>query len=152
MVTSGLSDSEIGQMVEAARRARERSMAYKSKVAWGACILTEDGKLFGGCNIDGIISGEGICAERAAVDHAVVHGYYHYKGLCLFGETMGVPCGVCLQYLLMFCQINDSDIPVVMAQVEGTYEVSSVKQLLPKGYQTKVFQNELRGYKDNPVE
>lgn len=148
-----LNDLEIKQLIEVAKGAQEKAMVYKSRLAWGASVLTENGKVFGGCNIDGIISDEGICAERAAMDHAVVHGNYHLKAICLFGQDLGVPCGRCLQYALIFCQIRGEDVPVVMAQANGDgYEVSSVKQLLPKGYETKVFMEELRSYKDKPTD
>lgn len=152
MERGGLTESEIKQLIEVARETRGRAMTYKSKLAWGASVLTEDGRVFGGCNIDGIISDEGLCAERVAMNHAVAHGHYHLRAVCLFGEELGVPCGRCLQYSLMFCQIKGADIAVLMAQGDGGYEISSVKQLLPRGYETKVFKEELQGFKDNPVE
>lgn len=148
MDTEGLAESEIKQLIEIAKEARERAMVYKSKVAWGASVLAEDGQTFGGCNIDGIISDEGLCAERVAINHAVAHGRYHYKAICLFGQELGVPCGRCLQYALLFCQVKDADIAVLMVQGDGGYEISSIRKLLPRGYETRIFREELLRYKD----
>lgn len=150
MNNSLLSEEQVAQLVGAAKASRGKAMAFKSKLAWGASVLTEEGKVYGGCNIDGIISDEGMCAERVAINHAVTHGHYRFSAICLYGQELGVPCGSCLQYALMFCQIKGGNIPVVMAQESGAYEISSVKQLLPRGYETRVFGEELRDIEDKP--
>ena len=151
MTQPALDDAVIMKLIDVARLAWGSAMVYKSKIAWGASIVTHDNSYFGGCNIDGIMSDEGICAERAAINHAVVHGHYHFKGLCLFGKEMGFPCGRCLQYALIFCQVNNQDLPIVMAQEDGRYQISTIKQLLPQGYETRVYGDQLRSYQDKPI-
>jgi cytidine deaminase len=146
MQISSVTEEEIAKMIEVAKGARENSMAYKSKINFGASVLTESGECYGGCNVDGIISGEGICGERLAMFHAVAHGKYRLKGICVYGERAGYPCGICLQMATMFCQIRGGDISIIVASEDGKYEVSSVMVLLPKGYRSRSYAKEIESF------
>ena len=89
-------------LLEAALKVME-----KAYVIWGfrvgAAVLAEDGKIYEGCNIESRISGLGICAERCAIDHAVIHGNKRILKVALVIEDDNVlnamPCGVCRQYI-----------------------------------------------------
>ena len=111
------------------------AFALKSETKLGACVLTEDGEIYEGCNIEANISGLGICAERLAIDHAILHGKYAYKALALYvnSEKTPIPCGACLQYLMEFKPLAKKDITIYCFSKDKskTYKLS---KLLPKGY------------------
>lgn len=105
----------------------------------GAAVLAEDGKIYEGCNVESWISGFGICAERCAVNHAVLHGNTRIKEVALVmdrdnGKTPR-PCGACLQYIYDFAE--NPQIKIVMAKANNgkillkTVEVKLLKELLP---------------------
>lgn len=125
-------------MIAVALEARANAFVVNSNHPVGACVLTKKGDYFGGCNVENIISGLGICAERAAVDHAVIHGEYSYRGIAVVdegGDTF--PCGACRQYLALFGEVNDCDIEIVIADVSGKYQVRKLSELLPHKFMTK---------------
>lgn len=75
----------------------------------GAAILTEDGKVFDGCNIENAAYPAGICAERTAVGNAVSSGARDFLKIAIVGGKKGEitdfcpPCGICRQVLSEFC-------------------------------------------------
>lgn len=106
----------------------------------GAAVLAEDGKIYEGCNVESWISGFGICAERCAVNHAVLHGNTKIKEVALVMDVndddyVPRPCGACLQYIYDFAE--NPQIKIVMAKVNNgkimlkTAEVKLLKELLP---------------------
>ncbi|MGB9854234.1 MAG: cytidine deaminase [Candidatus Bathyarchaeales archaeon] len=97
---------QIGK--EESRLLKEASRAMeKAHVLWGfkvgAAVLAEDGKIYGGCNVESWVSGLGVCAERCAIQHAVVHGNRKIKEIAVVTdvktESETKPCGACLQYI-----------------------------------------------------
>jgi len=130
-----LSEEETKNLITEAKKARENTFNVRSAVhKIGACVLTTNGQYFPGCTIDGIISGVGVCTERAAVDHAIVHGKYQIKALCVVDEKLTYPCGVCLQYLYPLHQVTGADIDIIIADIHGNIEKSTLIALLPRGY------------------
>ena len=141
-----LSQDEISKLIKTATEYRQKSFLIKSKHKIGASVLTADGEYYGGCLIQSIISGLGQCAERSAVDHAVVHGKYNIKAICVVDTNQTYPCGVCLQYLMQFYQITNTDIDIVVSDVNGAYKITSLIKLLPHGYLTKKNLTSLKKY------
>lgn len=131
-----LSSEEISTLITKAKNAREAAFVPRSDHKIGACVLTTNGEYFEGCNIEGIISGIGLCAERAAIDHMVIHGKYEVKAVCTVDEGYTYPCGVCLQYMLEFYQVHDQEIEILVSDLNGEYKLSTVKELIPHGYIT----------------
>lgn len=86
----------------------------------GAAVLAEDGQVYGGCNVESWVSGLGTCAERCAINHAVLHGNRKIRELAVvMNASSGCeprPCGACLQYLSDFSA--NPHIKVVMAKAE----------------------------------
>jgi cytidine deaminase len=119
---------------------------YRAYVLWGfrvgAAVLGEDGKIYDGCNVESWISGLGICAERCAINHAVLHGNRRIKEVALVMEKENgedpKPCGACLQYISDFA--DNSEIKIVTAKVEHgkilfeTIKVKTLKRLLPSPF------------------
>jgi cytidine deaminase len=125
-------------LLEAALKAMNN--AY---VLWGfkvgAAVLAEDEEIYGGCNIESWISGLGICAERCAINHAVLHGNRRIREIAIIMDADSSseprPCGACLQYIYDFSQ--DSKIKIVTAKAKNgrilfeTVEVKMAEELLP---------------------
>jgi len=139
---SQLTDKEQ-ELLQAALRVMEN--AY---VIWGfkvgAAVLAEDGKIYEGCNVESWISGIGVCAERCAIDHAVLHGNRKIKAVAVVIEDKNVeksrPCGACLQYIKDF---SDDGVRVIMAEARAgqvlseTVDVKAIEELLPYSYESK---------------
>jgi cytidine deaminase len=112
-------------------------------LAVGAAVLAEDGKVYEGCNVESWVSGVGICAERCAIDHAVLHGNKKINKVAVVMEadkrSSVRPCGVCLQYIHDFA--HGSKIKIVMAKaqhmriVSDSVEVKTLAELLPFPYE-----------------
>lgn len=105
----------------------------------GAAALGEDGRVYEGCNVESSISGLGTCAERCAIDHAVLHGNRKIKEIAVVIDADSCmeprPCGACLQYIHDFAE--DPKVKVVMAKAKDgkllsrTVDVKTVGELLP---------------------
>lgn len=142
-----VTDIEIKRLIEESMKTRLNTFNVRSDHhITGACVLTCDGEYYPGCTIDGIISGFGVCAERAAVDHAIVHGKYQIKAICVFDETLIYPCGACLQYFYPLYQVTGVDIDIIIADLNGNIEKSTLIQLLPHGYISKSNDEKLKGF------
>ena len=137
--------AELGEVEKQLLNAALEAMV-NAYVLWsfpvGAAVLAEDGQVYVGCNIESWISGLGICAERAAINHAIVHGNRKIRGVAVVisaeheGDT--VPCGVCLQHISDFAE--NAQIKIVMAKADGrkvifrTVQVKTLGELLPFPY------------------
>lgn len=113
------SDTEI---IQYAVEARKKAFAIITGTRVGAAVRTKKGNIYPGCNIESIISGLGVCAERCAVDNAVANGEYVFTAIAIATEkrTKPIPvCGACLQYLYQFQQIENRDIIIIMVDERG---------------------------------
>jgi cytidine deaminase len=92
------------RLEQAARQAAKRSYCPYSEFAVGAALLTADGHISSGCNIENASYGLTLCAERVALACAVADGHRHFIALVLFTatQTPTPPCGACLQMLAEF--------------------------------------------------
>jgi cytidine deaminase len=105
----------------------------------GAAVLAEDGQIYEGCNVESWVSGLGTCAERGAINHAVLHGNRKIKEIALVMDAASReeprPCGACLQYISDFSA--NPKIEVVTAKAEKgkilseTVGVRSLDELFP---------------------
>ncbi|MBI3892256.1 MAG: cytidine deaminase [Candidatus Wallbacteria bacterium] len=109
----------------------ERAYNPYSKFGVGAAILTEDGIVFSGCNVENAAYGHSICAERVALVKAVSEGYRTFAAIlivCSSGKPVA-PCGACRQTLNEFAP----DLRVIMAGRARKVTVS-LRKLLPKSF------------------
>ncbi|AEB10393.1 cytidine deaminase [Desulfobacca acetoxidans] len=120
----------IHTLMAAARQAREAAYApYSGDFRVGAAVLTGDGQVFTGCNVENASFGASMCAERVAIFAAVAAGQRQLTALVVIADTPQPipPCGLCRQVLAEFapaCQ-------VIMANTKGDYQVATMEQLLP---------------------
>ena len=122
-------------LVNKAIEAREKAYAPYSKFKVGAAILTKDGTIFPGCNIENASYGATICAERTAVANMVSSGHTDPVAIAIcYNETeFALPCGICRQVLSEFAGQKE-DLIVLMAKTDGTYEETALSDLLPGAF------------------
>ncbi len=132
-----LTDSEVLELIQVAEKTRENAFCHRSKHKIGASVLTSDGKIIGGCNVESVISGLGTCAERCAIDNAVSQGYYDFRAVCCVDSKLTPCCGACLQYITLFSQVTENEVYLVNADLDGNYEVDKLSQAIPHAYKTE---------------
>ena len=95
---------EIASLIQSAWDARENAYAPYSKFAVGAALLTADGRVFTGCNVENLSYGLTICAERVAIGSAVAAGVKNLTMLAVVADTdvPVSPCGACRQVMAEF--------------------------------------------------
>lgn len=126
-------------LVAAAQAACERSYSPYSGLRVGASLLTGDGQVFSGTNIENASYSATICAERAALAAAVSQGHRTFIALALTFGGKGIsvnqilpPCGICLQTLAEFARYARRDIEIVMVSADGSKQVMrKLSELLP---------------------
>lgn len=130
-----LSDDVRNRLLGAALEARKLAYAPYSgdlKVGFkvGAAVLTEDGNIFSGCNIENASFGATICAERVAVFKAVCEGHRKIRAVAVVADNPQpiVPCGMCLQVISEFGRNAD----IIIANTKGDAELTNMKKLLPR--------------------
>ncbi len=112
-----------------ASEAMLRAYAPYSKFRVGAALLTSDGTIVGGCNVENAAYPAGTCAERVALGAAVVSGYQHFTAVVIYSEatTPTPPCGICRQALAEFGTTLD----VVTVTASGSEARWTLDELLP---------------------
>jgi cytidine deaminase len=119
----------------AALAVQERAYAPYSDYRVGAALLTDDGEIVTGCNVENATFGATCCAERTAVFSAVAAGHRSFRAIAVVtsGAEPGTPCGICRQVLAEF----GSDIDVLCFTPEGAERVYRLSQLLPFAFTLK---------------
>lgn len=123
------------ELVEAATAVRENAYAPFSEFKVGAALVTDDGQIIVGSNVESASYGLTVCAERVAVWNAISHGERKIKKIAVVADTAELtpPCGVCRQIIWEF----GGDIPVILANLHGKTETVQMKDLLPRAFDTK---------------
>ncbi|HET9696140.1 MAG TPA: cytidine deaminase [Terriglobales bacterium] len=128
-----LSAVQRQQLIEAARAMLDRAYAPYSKFHVGAAILTEEGNVYTGCNVENASYGVTNCAERTAIFSAVAAEGPAMKlraVVVLNSATMPCsPCGACRQVIYEF-----GPKATVIYQGNGSLSEATAEQLLPAGF------------------
>ena len=119
--------------IEEATKMLSKAYIPYSKFPVGAALVTKDGKIYTGCNIENASYGLCNCAERTAIFKAVSEGERDFKHLVITGNTDGPisPCGACRQVIAEFC---DPHMPVLLTNQKGDEKEVTVESLLPGGF------------------
>ncbi|AJH76230.1 cytidine deaminase [Bacillus cereus ATCC 4342] len=119
--------------IEEANKMLEKAYIPYSKFPVGAALVTKEGKIYTGCNIENASYGLCNCAERTAIFKAVSEGERDFSYLVITGETDGPisPCGACRQVIAEFC---NPKMPVLLTNVKGDEKEVTVEQLLPGAF------------------
>jgi len=127
----------VTDMLRLAYAMRNNAYAPYSKYRVGAAILTDDGQLIGGCNVENASYGLCNCAERTAIFSAVALGMKRLRAVAVATEDGGSPCGACRQVIWEFAP-DDGAVPVYL--IDRTGEVvreTTIAELLPYGFRLR---------------
>lgn len=120
------------ELMTYAKKAYANSYAPYSGFCVGAALLTEDGQIFLGCNIENASYGATNCAERTAIFKAVSEGYRKFDKIAVAAKdgSTAYPCGICLQVMNEFMPNG-----TVILEKDNECTEYSVKSLLPFGFE-----------------
>ena len=126
-----LTKEEEKMLLDAAQTVREHSYSPYSKFKVGAAVLTRDGEIFTGTNIENASYGLTVCAERNAIFAAVSADKRRFRALALItqklpGLAFNSPCGACRQVMSEFMA---PDTPALVAVLDGTKRIVYRKKL-----------------------
>lgn len=126
--------AEYGALTTQALEARTRSYSPYSKYAVGAALLTSEGEIFQGCNVENASYGLTICAERSAVVSAVSQGKKMFTAIAVATKDGGFPCGACRQVLNEF----NPEMVVVIVDEKGRITCqTTLEAILPSAFGPK---------------
>jgi cytidine deaminase len=130
-----LTENDRERLLKAAGQARNHAYAPYSGFRVGAAILTGDGAVFAGCNVENGSYGLTICAERVALFKAVSEGSVNLEAIALLTDTPEpvMPCGACRQALAEF----NPDLAVISGTVQGKAVSRRLSELLPDAFHLK---------------
>ncbi|MBI2213007.1 MAG: cytidine deaminase [Acidobacteria bacterium] len=119
-------------LIEEARLGRDNASAPFSKYKVGAALLTTDGRVYRGCNVENCTYALTVCAERVALLSAIAAGDRKFTAIAVVtqSENPASPCGPCRQLLWEYC----GDIDVTIANLDGKAETMKLSELLPRPF------------------
>jgi len=119
-------------LIKLALSIRQQAYAPYSKFLVGAAVLTEDGTVFTGTNVENASYGLTICAERVAAAAAVAAGHRKLKAVAVATAGGASPCGACRQFLAEFG--GSMDLLLVDADRPENVKQMSLADLLPEQF------------------
>ncbi len=123
------------KLLKAAYEAKEYAYAPYSNFSVGAALLTKEGRIFTGCNIENASYGATNCAERTAIFKAISEGERDFLALAIVSDFSGYtfPCGICRQVISEFSK----EFQVIFQNNKGEILSLSVKDLFPYPFNEK---------------
>ncbi len=130
-----IDDAIADRLIAEAKAARENAYAPYSNYKVGAALLTEDNKIFGGCNVENTSFGLTICAERNAVANAILNGARSFSAIALVmdDEPPVTPCGACRQVLAQF----STELHIISVNLKGHRLDFYLSELIPHLFEFK---------------
>ncbi len=126
-----LTEKQKIALVKKAAEARTKAYAPYSNFLVGAAVLTSDGQMIGGSNIENASYGLAICAERTALFKAVSEGHTYIKAIAVVVPGNGSPCGACRQVMNEF----NPRMPVLYGNLQGKLiRETTLQELLPEAF------------------
>lgn len=121
------------ELMELAEKACENAYAPYSKFKVGAALLSSDGRVFTGCNVENSSYGAGICAERTAAVKAVSEGAVRFSAIAIANAGGGLtfPCGICRQFLSEFAE---EGFRIILRNDKGSLEIFTLEELMPHSF------------------
>lgn len=131
MSVSTITPDEKAKLLESAQKAANNAYAPYSHYQVGAALLTADGNIYLGANVENAAYPATICAERSAAVSAIAQGSRDFKAMVLVTANGGTPCGICRQFLSEF----NLDLPLFIYKTDGTpVSETTVRNLLPESF------------------
>ena len=133
-----MKDFDAAALVTAARLVREHAVAPYSNFKVGAALLTADGRVYGGCNVENASYGLTVCAERVALLKALSEGERTFAAIAVVADTESPtpPCGPCRQLLWEYC----GDVEVVLANLSDIKRQLRLSELLPLPFDARLLE------------
>lgn len=123
----------IQELIDKALEAKAFAYAPYSSFHVGAALLTQDGTIYTGCNIENASFSATICAERTAMVQAVSQGKKDFTAIAVAADrAMTPPCGVCLQVMAEFC--DPATFSVILVSNRDKYRICLLRDLLPMSF------------------
>lgn len=125
------------ELIRLAKDAMQHAYAPYSGFKVGAALLTADGMVYPGCNIENAAYTPSNCAERTAFFKAVYAGERDFTAIAVVGGKDGViedvfpPCGVCRQVMQEFC---GPDFMIYMGRADDSFVAVRLEDFLPYGF------------------
>jgi len=126
---ASISQDQWDRLFDAAIEAQQHAHAPYSKFPVGAALLTTDGQIISGCNMENATFGATVCAERTAFGCAIAQGHRGFAALCVVTnlDHPAAPCGICRQVFAEFCK----ELPIMVANPQRDCFFTSLSELLP---------------------
>lgn len=126
-------DYDYNLLMDKAKEASKRSYSPFSKFAVGASVLTKEGNIYSGCNIENSSFGMTICAERCAIFKAVSEGDKEILAVAIYSpnEDDCYPCGACRQVMYEFQ--GETEIEIITEE-KGKLNIKKLSDFLPYGF------------------
>ena len=116
-----------------AEGARANAYVPFSRFCVGAALLTDEGEIYTGVNIENSSYGATICAERVAFVKAISEGKRAFRKIAISaGDTESVPCGICRQFMYEFSPEIE-----IITKADGMLKSRPLSDLLPEGFVLK---------------
>ncbi|XP_070562045.1 cytidine deaminase-like isoform X1 [Ptychodera flava] len=128
-----MDQDKINKLILDSQEAKEKAYCPYSKFRVGCALITEDGSVFTGCNVENASYGLAICAERTAIVKAISEGHHNIKALVISSDMKNQfirPCGMCRQFIFEF----GKHISIYQTKPDKSYEMETSSELLPKGF------------------
>jgi cytidine deaminase len=130
------------ELLKSASEAMNNSYSPYSKFSVGAAILTQDGQIITGANVENAAYGSSICAERSAIMRANAMGKRMFDKIAIIskGEDFdtkepSAPCGSCRQVIFEFAQISKKDIEIILSNTKmSKIIISTISEILPMAF------------------
>ena len=123
----------IEALINHAREAQAFSKSPYSKYAVGAALLTNNGDVIYGCNVESKAYPTTLCAERVAIFSAIAQGHDKFTEIAIITKDGAAPCGACRQIISEYC----GNISVHFANESGEFQTMMIDDLLPLAFRDK---------------
>ena len=129
------------ELISFAIKARKKAYVPYSKFKVGAALLTDDGKIYEGCNIECAAYSVCNCAERTALFRAVYDGHRNFSAIAVVGgaeneenefSSFCPPCGMCRQAIREFC--SPDNMKIILAKNINDFKVYTLSDMLPESF------------------
>lgn len=120
------------ELIAKAKEALKYSYSPYSHFAVGAALLSGDGRVFTGCNIENASFGATNCAERTAIFKAVSEGVKDFKAIAIvcLGDQPAYPCGICRQVMSEFFNPETK----ILVEADGAVKTYTMSDILPDSF------------------
>ena len=125
----------LEDLINIAIENKKNSYSPYSNFRVSSVVLTKNGNIYKGVNIENAAYSVTLCAERSALSSAISAGDREIDTIVITGDsTMTYPCGVCRQFMAEFL---DSDSKIVIANSINNYKIYGLDDILPYNFSKK---------------